>query len=149
MKSGWRILLGLSLAAALGCPLLIGCGQRATQPVDVQPAVQTESLQLGDEPLVGVKLLMANGRPWAFLIRGGKGIVACPHIDIASLGKAGVPAATAQNWSHGSGKEHGFVGQLGEKVLKVNEPATALGVKPGMTVEEALRLMSDRRRAGQ
>ena len=134
---------GIALSAAcvvLALGTSFGCSARQAEPTATSPAVQVEQLQVGNATCLGMKLLTADGRPFAFLIRADRGIVASPHTDIASLAKAGFPAATAKNWT-----TNGLRGELSEKVLAVNAPAAARGVKAGMTVEEALKLMSDRR----
>ena len=126
-------------ATTLAC--LSGCGPERTErpqtELQQRPAMISEVVSIGDSTVLGVKLLQSNGRAIGYYFRAESGIVACPHSDINTMGGAMIPAATAKNWS-----EHDFQGQLDEKILKVNFPAKALGVEPGMTVREALGLMN-------
>jgi uncharacterized protein YunC (DUF1805 family) len=140
-------LLAVSCAAAvLAGPA--GCGTGQPEPRrgadSAPPILQTEIVNIGDSKVTGVKLLQANGRTLGYFLRADKGIVSCPHFDISMLGGAGIPAATAKNWS-----EHDFQGELDEKILKVNLPARALGIEPGMTVREALGLMNKQNAPGR
>lgn len=139
LKRNRSVFPGLLAAASLGCVFLAGCSTRPAMTAGAPPAVQLEELQVGNATCLGMKLLTADGRPFAFLIRADRGIVACPHFAIGPLGKAGLPAATAKNW-----KQNGIRGELREPILAANEPAAALGIKPGMTVEEALGLLRSR-----
>ncbi|MGQ9662565.1 MAG: hypothetical protein ACUVWX_09555 [Kiritimatiellia bacterium] len=135
----WR-----ALALAIGTVVVAtGCAKRRGEsggterdrPLDVVISVSVPIE--GAKRVTGVKLLQANGRPLGYFFRAENGIVGCPHFDIDSLGLGGIPAATAKNWS-----EHSFEAQLAERILRVNMPARALGIEPGMTVGEALLRMS-------
>ncbi len=127
---------GLAAAVVLGGLVAAGCASRATTAKDSASPVHVERLQVGDATVPGMKLVLPDGRPFAYMIRADRGIVACPHTDIESLGRAGIPAATARNWG-----QRGLRGELMEKITAANAPAASLGVKPGITVEEALKLL--------
>jgi len=125
---------GKAAPASSEKPKTLSGGQtRAPAP----PVVQVENMRVGRSSVLGVKMLRHDGRPLGYFIRAERGVIVCPHFDITTLGGAGIPAATAKNWT-----TNGIRGELKAKILRVNVPASALGVKPGMTVEEALKRMS-------
>jgi uncharacterized protein YunC (DUF1805 family) len=146
MTAGTGVALGL--AGGMGLMGLLWAGTtrlapapapRASAPAQ-SPATslaRVEAVDVGGATFMGMKLLLPDGRAFGYVIPAGRGLVACPNFDLAALGRARIPAATAKGWA-----ENGIHGQLRAKLVEVNLSARALGVRPGMTVEEALKLMS-------
>lgn len=143
-----KLILWRALALAIGTVIVAtGCakhggesgGTERDRPLDVMISVSVPIE--GAKMVTGVKLLQVNGRPLGYFFRSENRIVGCPHFDIDSLGLGGIRAVTAKNCS-----EHSFEAQLAERILKVDMPARALGIEPGMTVREALLRMSGKAR---
>lgn len=119
--------------AALACLLfaaLAGCG---AAPATSPNAMLTDPMAATDadggiwrglarhEIQLGQKLLV---------VRGAKGVVGCPYLDVRMFEKAGeacaiVPAADTQ-------------GMLGSRVIAVTSKAKDLGITVGMSGREAL-----------
>jgi uncharacterized protein YunC (DUF1805 family) len=73
------------------------------------------------------------------LVKGSKGFLACPAIDVDACQRYGVAAAIAESTADNP------IGTLelfpDRKVTKANAKAQALGIKAGMTVSDAFALI--------
>ena len=89
-----------------------------------------------------IAIYRPNGKLLALLIRADRGAITCGHFSLDALEGHGVPAASIR----GIGDFHALVEH---KLVGVNTPASALGVRAGISVREALEQMMDPGQASQ
>lgn len=100
--------------------------------------VNTKTYQTPNGLVEGVQTKWAGFN--ILLVTGSKGFLACPAIDVDACEGYGVAAALVESTPDNP------IGTLerfpDRKVTKVNEKASALGIKAGMAVSDAFALIA-------
>lgn len=104
-----------------------------TQPTAVK-VVEVKEVKLKRGTAQAVIIYRADGKPLSITIRADKGVIVCSHFDLNALESHGVAAAMVQGIKS-------IEEALETRVVKVNQLAEALGVRPEMPVQEALGKM--------
>ena len=129
--------IAAGIAAVVVAGLMAGCASFGTGSASGGAALtENKNFSIDGATIVGVKLLKSDGHIFAGYYRAKNGLVVCPHYNIEAMDKAKIPAAISPKWATNS-LDQG----LNEKIIKVNGHAAAKGVKVGMTVKEALKLL--------
>jgi uncharacterized protein YunC (DUF1805 family) len=121
-----------AIACGLSCAALTGCGRsaaeaeaaRSTQTNATAPMVPDDEVWRGLEPhaiKLGQTLL---------LVKGSRGIVACPYLNVETFSRGGEACAIVAAPQ--------LVDIPGGKVLAVTPKAQELGIEVGMSGREAL-----------
>ena len=133
-KSGALIWSVMVLAGTL---LVGGCATCPSGEVVAQsPTIHSELFQIAGNQVVGVILLKPDGKIFAGYFRAKKGLVVCSHFDIEAMNKAKIPVAMSPGWATNTLKQ-----EINGNIVKVNKLAAAKGVKVGMKVRDALKLL--------
>ena len=128
----------LTIIGLIGISVLSGC-TTVTPITKKEPKLQqTQVFNIDGKKFVGVILLKSNGKIFAGYFRAKNGLVICPHFDIQAMNKAHIPAAMSGKWSKNTLQQG-----INEKIIKVNDLAKGKGVKIGMKVSEALKLLDN------
>ncbi len=100
--------------------------------------LDVQNVQTSKGPVQACQLKWSNS--WCFVVDAPKGSILCGSFDIEALNGFGLPAAKIVPEP---GKPAYTVGQFVErKITHVNALAAGLGVKPGMTVQQAVEQLS-------
>jgi len=77
---------------------------------------------------------------WIFLISAPKGIITCGSFDLIALNDFGTPAAKI---FPKEGQEAYTIDDfINRKITHVNKLASEIGMKPGLTIKEAVEILS-------
>lgn len=117
--------------------ILVVTGLAGCMSANVAPLMRKNVANIDGSAIPGLLLLQADGTPYAGVYRAAHGVVVCGNFNINALEKAGVAAAIAGHWG-----TNGLVAELDATIVKANGLAAAMGVKPGMTVRDALTLLN-------
>ena len=128
----------LTIIVLIGISIFSGCTTVSPTMEKKAKLQQTQIFNIDGKTFIGVKLLKSNGKIFAGYFRAKNGLVICPHFDIQAMNKAHIPAAMSGNWSKNTLQQG-----INEKIIKVNDLAKGKGVKIGMKVSEALKLLDN------
>jgi len=100
-------------------------------PIAVSGVLQMEQFALPQGTAVAFRIIGANNKPVAILVRATKGFIVCSNFDLKALESREVAAASVSGLKQ-------IDDVLTTNIVAVTKQAEVLGIHPGMPAKEAL-----------